>query len=537
MRATELFQQLHRDERGSFSLSHIILILFFSIVTVALMNTGTSLSDRSREQRQADAVAEGLANWKARNLNAVVAQQHLIGELLSFVVVHDAIGGSNLDTQTEADTRKVDSRLDWVAAEAQALGANTYAYDDVSQSVKVEAALLKSYVRLKRILTGVYYGKIAAKLMQRFPPTYAAGVALEKLCDAIDRWIQYEWSALKSLERKAIELSARKKEIRDQILPRAKHQLVRLVKSYPDGQKVILRELENRLEGKVHILPSDCRLPLKPDPLARLAQPPSGWQPPPGDFPVGDERATNLREQLVKVTQLSRATFPWVNFHRERLVARMKRFAPLSLMGTYYYDMCNGKSKQIFDDLQDPSLPLEATSGKVSLALYVLDDYQGPDKAYEKWMEASGSSAADKTFGLTILFGRPTRKPVGSSFFHPSPTSYTYRYATALVWNRRSPEKPAKRINLYRKRIVPVFQAETGWDTLNWSGNKPVSELVGKGTLVPHRFPQIAPTWSATLTPTSPARFHELRTQALPDWGQEFRSITPPSLPEELVGL
>lgn len=519
--------RLHLDERGVFAVSHLATTMFLSLTLLCLLNVGGTLVDRTRQQRMADAVAESLGSWKARNLNAVVAQQHLIGEMLAMVIIHDAIGGRNLDTGTPSDTGRIDRSL--TAAYVGALACIEYppfAYDDVRSPVFAARALLKSHSRLKTYLTYVYYAKAIAARMIAFPPTRPAGLAIAVTADHIERRIQREWETLEAIRKQARELSPLKVDMLTKQLLQAKRQLDRLVANYGFTQRQLADCLEERLQVSVHILPSDQSLPVIPDPLAPLAKPPTGWRRP-TEHGCPTKSADNMRHQLAKVSQLTRATFPWVNYHRRNLVIRMSHKLWLCGMAEHYFDSTAGTAKEFAAAVQEP--------GAQSLALYTLVGYDGPDKGHEQWTKSDGDNDADRAFGITVLVGRPTREPAGGVIFRRQPEDMTYRYASAFVWNRVAPKSPQLRIDLYCKRIVPSTQAVTGWDTLNWSPETRVSELVGIG--IPHIFPRIEPKWTSQLSPTSPARIQQLQSQPLPPWARELRNVLPDTVPPNLTGI
>jgi len=232
-----------------------------------------------------------------------------------------------------------------------------------------------------------------------------------------------------------------------------------------------------------------------------------------------------MRHQLAKVTQLARSSFPWVNYHRKPIVDTMKKKAPLSKIGEFYFDYAAGFSKRFADEYQREE----------KFAMYVLDDYEGPDKAMEPWTKSEGSDAADRSFGISAVVGTKTRKPIGDFFFRSTQATHTYRVATAMVWNRQKPIEPDHRIDLTCKRIVPSVQAQTGWDLLSWKKDAEVSELVGIG--IPHQFPAIEIQWTSSLSPTSAARIKQLQTQPLPNWADELPSVLPDQPPADFTTL
>ena len=194
-------------------------------------------------------------------------------------------------------------------------------------------------------------------------------------------------------------------------------------------------------------------------------------------------------------------------------------------MADHYFDHTAGVSKRMMDELQ--------INGQ--LELYVLDDYEGPDKAFEIWMDRKGSAAADKSFGVSILTGSAARIPVGSWLFGSPSMELDYRVATSMVWNRHFPVQPERRIDLYCKRIVPSVQAKTGLDMLNWQPKTEAYELVGFG--IPHRFPAIGPAWTSGLSPTTQARWEQIRKQAFPTWAADAKSVIPANVPSEIIAL
>jgi hypothetical protein len=533
--------KLHRDQLGLLSIANITLTLFLTITTILLLNAGASLSDRTQSQQKADAVAKSLGTWKSRNLNAVTAHQHHIGELLAVAIVHHAIGGDNLDKQRVGDTEEIDYKLDSAYQAAKMSEKGTPAYKDVRSEVKVGAALLDAHRNLKKLLTMVYVAKAVAIALKAFPPTYSAGLSLENAAHLLELKLWQEWKVLKQIERQALTIAPIKKQIMSTMLPEAKLQLVQIVEDYSRSQAELAEFFEDRLKVKIHIMDSDRRLPIVIDPLAALDTPPSHWEQP-TDCDCPSDPADNMRHQIAKVTQLARATFPWVNYHRQPIVTKMKRFAPLSKIGEYYFDYAAGFSKRWADELQRPegnsrfgSDYRQRLAKHGQLALFVVDDYQGPDKAIEPWTREDNSHHADRAFGITALVGSPTRQPIGEFFFHSTTGDCTYRLSTAVVWNRQRPNQANQMIDLTCKRIVPSFQAETGWDLLNWKSGAKVPELVGFGIVV--NFPAIELGWTSNLSPTSAARIREIQTQPLPDWATKIRDVLPDEVPADFIAL
>jgi len=521
---TQTIKRFTGDESGLLSVANAVMMLFFTAVLVCLYNACCSMYDRTESQQRADAIAQSVGNWKARNMNAVTAHHHLMGELLSIVIIHHAVGGEELDSGGIGDTEDADRMLQAAYMGARASDKGTPAYHDIKSKVHAGAALLDGHLKLKELLTQVYVAKTFAIALKAFPPTRPAGEALETAAHLLELEIHREWKVLDQLYRIAKSLSPIKQQILNQYLPDAKKQLDRIIADYPRSQAELVEDLSDRFGVKATVLQSDQRLPVIEDPLARLRQPPVGYVRP-IDCDCPTDPADNMRHQIAKVSQLSRATFPWVNYHRKPVVNKLKALAPLSEIGDAYFDHAAGFSKTFADELQDDG----------ELALYTLDDYSGPDKAMEPWTKADGSGCADKSFGVSVLVGSETRTPVGEFFFPATEGDYTYRLATAMVWNRNKPTEPEHRIDLFCKRIVPTTQAKTGWDLLAWKEDANVSELVGIG--IPDVFPAIELQWTSNLSPTTAARVKQWRVQPRPDWADRLPEVLPVRINRQFIAL
>ncbi len=241
MNAIKPFLAFHTDERGLFSLTNLAFTFFLTVAAVCALNMGTESTDRAAQQRKTDAIAESLGTWKARNLNAVVSQQHLIGELLGIAVVHHALGGDLLDNREAADTAEVDRQLKAAYEAARFCETGTPAYSDTSKRVFAGEALLKAYIDLKELLTKIYWTKAVAFAMQKFPPTQPAGHSLEKAAHQLELLLHEEWKTVHSVQEQAEQLSSLKQQILHQFLPDAKRQLDQLIANYPRHSRALPR--------------------------------------------------------------------------------------------------------------------------------------------------------------------------------------------------------------------------------------------------------------------------------------------------------
>ena len=85
------------SRRGTITTAIVIALVFFFVLFLLLMDLYRVISEKSEEQNAADANAFSPAEWLARGLNALTGTNHLMGEMMSLVVIHEAIAGDNVD--------------------------------------------------------------------------------------------------------------------------------------------------------------------------------------------------------------------------------------------------------------------------------------------------------------------------------------------------------------------------------------------------------------------------------------------------------
>src|SRR5438046_484019 len=80
-------------EEGMIPLVTCFAMLLFVVLLGLVFNVGRVINAKIEVQDAGDAVAEAGATWMGRGLNAVTATNHLMGEVMALVVLHEAIGG------------------------------------------------------------------------------------------------------------------------------------------------------------------------------------------------------------------------------------------------------------------------------------------------------------------------------------------------------------------------------------------------------------------------------------------------------------
>jgi hypothetical protein len=528
--------RFHAEEAGMLSVANTVFALFCVLLMVLILNVGHLLHRKMELENAAQNVTISGANWFARGMNAITATNHVIGEVLSFVVLHDALGGKKLDRNEVEDTKKVDDGLDDAWQLAQSMGAATPAYETVRQReegvrASNNAMICICKVRLKKYLTEVYLAKYAAKCMQLYPPTHAAGVALEKTCDAIELKILQEYQVLNVLQKIARALTPLKVLVRDRFLPQAKRYTTRIRDEVPQIALQTAEELGTMHESygtlfgpppqmptlarradQVAPLPAYApRLPVEIDPFAQAFDPGVREDAHDHDFDKTcgcdpEDQTTNMRRQIVKTTQLARATFPWVNYHRGPVVDLTDSLLTLCDGGQVYVDCTAGHCIDLCDELQ--------LSPRHDLGLYVVRGYSAPDKGRELWTD--DAERVDRLFTLVGLAHREAPYVLGQpAVFSQAHPDGMLAFSQAILYNANPQHRPNYRINMNCKPLVPRRQAAVGWDTLNWAPGCRPYELSGKR--LPPEYPKIQVNWQAKLVPISKGRYRELTSsQSLP---------------------
>jgi hypothetical protein len=501
------------------SLTYMIICVLCMLMAVLLINTGSLLHRKQQMQNAADAAAISASTWLTRGMNALTATNHLIGEMTSFVIVHDAIGGKKLDEGKVGNTQVEDSLLTGAWLAAKGMGAKTPAYDTVREMRKVKAGktILGAKKNLKMLLTKCYATKAFARFLQSIG-LVKVGRPLELAMDALEMKIYQEYIFLNALQKAARALTPVKFFVRDSILPLLKAHTEHIVRRFPQLAENAAREVGKAQNVTIALYPQRLELPVQLDPhrYARgplnLPKLPARRKPPadPSDVPV-----TSMREQVVKTSQLARATFPWVTYHRLPIINLLAAAAPLSEAAELYKDWTDGTSKELLDEFQK--------AGGLDLGLYVLKGSTAPDKGYELWTE--DRNLADQLFAVQAFAWRKAPAVVGEgAFFLQMYPAGGFASSQALIYNGNPQQPHPFHIPLHYKRILDERQADVGWDTLNWQPGSRPYELVAKTRSGPVRsiYPEIKLNWQTKLVPVNPAHLN-LAFKHLPG---EFAPIT-----------
>ncbi|MGC3968799.1 MAG: Tad domain-containing protein [Pirellulales bacterium] len=105
-RSAEATQSLAGCERGFLSFVTCVAVLFFALLVTMVFNVGAAVRQKVEVQNAADAAILTSTSMTARGLNAVTLTNHMLGELSAILIIHEALGGTELDDLAPKDERK-----------------------------------------------------------------------------------------------------------------------------------------------------------------------------------------------------------------------------------------------------------------------------------------------------------------------------------------------------------------------------------------------------------------------------------------------
>ncbi len=470
------------DDEGMVSLATIVAVLFFVLLIGLAGNVGQAVSQKIEVQNAADATAYSGAVWMARGMNAVTVTNHVIGELMALVVLHEAFGGKALDDDKPFEQGTVDAaNLAITIAHATIIPtviapAGPDPVDE--QSIHAQATLFDSKMQLKVLMAAVYSMHGAGEALQKFPSTTAAGEVIALTAYGLELKVIQEYYTLNALEELA-------RSIHDSGLKKFVIDLTGLLMQYersvvqhaPQKSRAGAEQIAQANQTTGALFPEEPQLPLAPQ----------------------DESVDIERSQLV------RASYPWVLAWRKPI--REAMFLPLFLSGArgYYRKYTHQYATEKAQEVREQQ----------GLNLFVLKDFKPPnvEKFHEPWV--NDSRRADELFTL-MGFARRDFSPLFSpAVFKTANQGGMVAYAQAMIYNA-NPNLGDSDGNR---------QAVVGWDTLNWLRDPAVYEHAANPDNEPEP-PQIRINWQVKLIPVT--RLSEARG-ALP---AAFRSVLERTLPE-----
>ncbi|MDB2686148.1 hypothetical protein N9Y42_02960 [Mariniblastus sp.] len=495
------------------TLVNTVIIMWIVLMISFIYNADRSTQPRTSTQVAADAAAASVGDLAADKMKDLVGLNHTIGEVCSFVIVHEAWGGPGLDEGEKADTAEFDNKLKLahtaygVAAQAARRQMMDTAFATVTEEVVAseESTEFETKTRLKELLTWAYGTKTVgyALVATKYPPFVAAGEAMHAAAHLFELKIYQEYQTANAIHVVAERLVPLKQLLRDTYLPALKKEADQIVKQFPDQAidlaKTIVSTHDPKSRYVVGVIGAEGKpvLPVEIDPLAKAQTMPDLEQlVADGSLRSMPELETTAitRDQINKVTQLARTTFPWVVYHREPLLKGMKILMTLAQTHKHYKHYTEKYAKDITSQLQ-----LENDMG-----LYVIKQHS-INKGYQTWTE--DPDLADELFSFVVVVHQDAPEVIGTPIvFSKHNTEGIFSCSQVTLYNGNLQKRNKAHIDLTTKRIRPNLQPVVGYDTLGWT--EPQNELIAKtdagGAPVP-RQPKYELSWQSKLEPMSNA--------------------------------
>ncbi|MBS0262491.1 MAG: hypothetical protein JSS02_11120 [Planctomycetes bacterium] len=428
------------DEAGWMPATHLVCVLFFALLSVWLLNLGQQTTDAQTRQGAADAAAAAGALWMEHGLNELCALNHVAGELTAYITLHEALVGP--------------------------LSA-----DAAERAVSGGGAIGKAKRNLERKLEALY-----AALSVSGPAAPAIEAMIEKL--------KLEYQYLEMFEWRVHLLDPQVRALETESLPALNRHAREVVADTPlvaaDAAKAVVARWN--LQGG--IVPRS--LPVVPDPLA----------------PHANRGRSLSQADNVSRTQLVRAAWPWVLYHRDPIAEQFRLYAPLSEAPRY-----------LAEEIQKAMLSVgERLPRSRGIVLYVLQESTPLAKGHERW--AVEPAQADRVFAVMgWAWSRPALLQGEPAVFRGSHPDGRVSFAQALVYNANHQEPTRAGSSTTNPVDQSVHQARVGWDTLAWNTRPDAQphELTGQ---LPHwaPYPVIDVNWQSLLVPISAEGLKKVRS-------------------------
>lgn len=509
-------RRLHEDVDGNMTLVNTVIVAWLVLMFAFLFNAHRITEARTRTQVAADVASASVGDIAADQMKEMVALNHTIGELLSKVLIHEAWGGPGLDEGETADTSEHDDALEQAhelydaAAQAAGRSMQDIAFDTVIEEViaSTESTEYDTKTRLKELLTWVYRVKATGYFLvaTNYAPLVAVGEALHTAAHLVELKIYQEYQTANAMHEAMVLLVPLKQRIRDNVLPELKRQTEVMVAEFPELAKKFADEAAKSVDEDLSVgvigWEGVPQLPVEIDPLAKASSLPHLEQlPEDSSLPRLSGMDTDItRDQIVKVTQLARTTFPWVVYDREPLLKAMKLLMTLAQTEKHYKHYTEKYSKDVISQLQ-----LEENMG-----LYVLKQHTF-NKGYQLWTE--DAALADQLFSFAVVVHQEAPMVIGQPIvFQQHNPDGIYSVSQVTLYNGNPQQRNKSHIDLTVKRIRPNLQPIVGYNTLGWTEKQ--NELIAKtdsgGAPVP-RQPKYDTTWQSKLEPVSNTIYEAVR--------------------------
>lgn len=525
----------------------VVTFLFFLLLANLVWNMGWNSTTKMRTQNAADATSYSTALWMARGHNAITATNHMMGEMMAFIVVRSSLGESHDKRKDHGDIPRSDLPkwlINFLGPQDEKHQENRFnnagselrkAHDKAENiqpnfppiafkvmrnapevdgsNVEIGSAISDGRYYLIKILTVNYHIKFVAGVLEKvpFPPVQAVGLAIDGFTLGIDLMVMVEWIALQGME-----LAYRGTAPLHQAVWTAGF---RLARTFQKGVENFVPPLaftagrniakENGCEGAIYPMPLAGSPPLK----FHLE-----------DDPGGVRGRSDSENESMRRSQIVRATYPWVVYHRRPLIDILN-FLFLSRTSYHFVfwtnDLTLVKCRELYNEGDDFFFPVIAGSNS-------------NNKGSESWTNNS-RELEDRFAVIGFAHHKPIRYSAPSILGNPLPKGMA-AYSMSLVYNANGREGNSG----------SEFQPNWGWDTLNWElPTQPSAAMELPANPDPHRNghdrretgtrPKVKLNWQAKLVPVSSRVYDAIPASMGPHKELLMRLlVVPPGLRDEM---
>lgn len=275
------------------SLAAVIGILIIVVMIGFLGNCIRAVQQKIEIQNAADAAAYSSALWMARGMNAVTATNHMIGELSALCVLHEAIGGPELDDDEAPSTTEFTMYNQFIKnfgprcnsdipplliIDMQLLDRASETISDGDEDAIGGAMLYDSRATLKWISSMAVVTKVVAKVLEKTGFLTGLALAMHAGATAAIAESYKEYLILRYLQKVAGMLVEVKHGVEDQIIPlMVEYEKSAAGESIVGGSNLatqisdMLDELKERNAAEVAISPAarKSQLPIEPEAAPR----------------------------------------------------------------------------------------------------------------------------------------------------------------------------------------------------------------------------------------------------------------------------
>jgi hypothetical protein len=448
------------NRRGAMAYVMLLSLFCFVVLGMFLMDLGRTSARKVEMQQVADSSAFSASLMITRGMNAITASNHHIGEVMSFIVLHKAIAGDNVDGRDKTTRQVIQDEtltisLSLLGPAAKSVGGRTVTYPECARKIRAAETVCDSKLQLKLLIESIYAGQLVAAYYGQFE-------VINELSELEEFLIKPEWDALNRMEQTARQDLHYRKSLENAFLARILRYQEQVLHDIPALSSETAKSLAEVNHGQGTIFPSKPELPVEYEEYAATH--------------------SNHRRSMAK-TQIVRATYPWVVFDRSPILMNT---AWMKASGTsiYYH-------KWTDHDTTERCLNYYVDHDKPML---VIKHNNLPEKGNELWTKDPRDT--DSLFSIIAFAYEPSPRPFGMPALKHQNEAGLVTYAQALTYNANS-QKPGQADSRY--------QPEIGWDTLNWEAPVKIAmayEYPAKVLLSTHS-PRVRLNWQSKLVPVT----------------------------------